>query len=304
MKVNQVLTQYAQGIAVDMNRSDNALQFAYFLAPELVVGGAVGQFKKFDNKDAFQVVETSRPVGGGAKRLEFQDSDGYFNCKPQALEITIDQHERDQAGSGDLLGLQRAKVSNLVTTAGLSFTKRVIDKAKTVAAVGSVGNWTNASVDPISEIDSILEDMANKTNRMPDRIALGLSTWRILRSHPKILSRFSGLSAAVSEEQFLGLLMYSNLKLKIGSFGYDTKKSGAAKNMTNMVGAEFFMFHASDTPSQYDPSFMKTFRTALGGVTQVREYKTQDERQDVYSVDWTEDIQVVGAESVRRITVT
>lgn len=306
MKVNQTLTNFAAGVAIDLNKSDAPLQFASFLCPEVVVGGAVGQFKTYSTREAFQVVETARPIGGGAKRLEFSEGDGFFNCKPQALEITIDQHERDQAGEGDLLGLQRSKISTLVTATALSYASKVIAMAKTVTAVAGAGVWIGTQTeDPVDTLDGLIEDMATKTNRMPDRLAISLSVWRKLRSHPKVLARFQGLAPAVSEEQFVGLLLHSQIKLKIGSFGYDAKKPGtAAKDMKNMLGNDVFMFHASDTPTQYDPSFMKCFRTRRGGVNSVREYKSNDERQDVYAVDWTQDLQIIGTECVRRLAIT
>jgi hypothetical protein len=92
-KFNVTLTNYARGLAQDISTS-----LANFLAPEVVVPAATGQYKSFDDKNTFQVVDTSRAVGGPAKRLEFAASDPTYNCLPQALEIAIDDHERDEAG--------------------------------------------------------------------------------------------------------------------------------------------------------------------------------------------------------------
>ena len=109
---NVTLTNYARGIAQDLKSS-----LALFIAPEVVVPAATGQYKSFDDKNAFQVLDTSRAVGGAARRLQFAATDPTYNCLPQALEIPIDDHERDEAGQGDPLHLEQAKSRTLVSSA-------------------------------------------------------------------------------------------------------------------------------------------------------------------------------------------
>ena len=92
-KFNVTLTNYARGIAQDLRSS-----LADFIAPEVIVTAATGQYKDFSDKNAFQILDTSRAVGGPARRLEFAATDPTYNCLPQALEIPIDDHERDEDG--------------------------------------------------------------------------------------------------------------------------------------------------------------------------------------------------------------
>ena len=86
--VNHTLTNYARGIAQDMSSA-----LANFLAPEVPVTSSTGQYKDYSDKNAFQVYDTSRAIGGPAKRIEFAASDPTYNCKPQALEIPIDDND-------------------------------------------------------------------------------------------------------------------------------------------------------------------------------------------------------------------
>ena len=90
-----------------------------------MVPAATGQYKSFDDKNTFQVVDTSRAVGGPARRLEFAASDPTYNCLPQALEIAIDDHERDEAGESDPLRLEEAKTQTLVSSAVTSHEAKV-----------------------------------------------------------------------------------------------------------------------------------------------------------------------------------
>ena len=100
--VIQTLTNYARGIAQDRRSS-----LAEFIAPTVSVGTATGQFKSFNDKNAFQSLTTSRAIGGTARRVEFLATDSTYSCKPQALEIAIDDQERAEFGDGDPVGLEQ-----------------------------------------------------------------------------------------------------------------------------------------------------------------------------------------------------
>lgn len=140
-KFNVTLTNYARGLSQDLRSS-----LADFIAPEVVVPAATGQYKSFDDKNAFQILDTSRAVGGPARRLEFAATDPAYNCLPQALEIPIDDHEKDEAGRGDPLGLQKAKTRTLVSSAVDSHESKVFDAvSNSLSAEGGVGAWGLAS---------------------------------------------------------------------------------------------------------------------------------------------------------------
>jgi hypothetical protein len=84
----------------------------------------------------------------------------------------------------------------------------------------------------------------------------------------------------------------------------DTTKPGKARNVVNIVGSELYLFIAQASPSVYDPSFMKTFRTRGGGVDIVRISRAETNRSDILAVDWTEDIKVTSKICARRVTVS
>jgi hypothetical protein len=300
--VIQTLTSYARGIAQDKTSA-----LAEFLAPRVPVGAAVGKYKSFNDKNSFQVLDTERAIGGEARRIEFLASDSDYNCRPNALEIVIDDHEREQAGDGDQLGLEQAKVATLVTTAVLSHENAVIVAIKAaVSAVGSRGVWSDlATNDPIKELDEQIKAIALETGSLPNRIAIGLGAWYILRNHAKTIARQPGSTAiGLSIEQLKGMLINPGIEIQIGVLSKDTTKMGATKVAANVVGDEVFIFHASSSPTLYDPSFAKTFVTRGGGVDAVRKYRSERNRGDVMAVDWSEDIQVVSTACVKRLTIS
>ncbi|BET67409.1 hypothetical protein ASA1KI_23270 [Opitutales bacterium ASA1] len=295
-KYHVTLTNYARGLAQDITAS-----LAHFLAPDVIVPAATGQYKSFDDKNDFQVVDTSRAVGGPAKRLEFAASDPTYNCLPQALEIAIDDHERDEAGQGDPLRLEEAKTQTLVSSAVTSHEAKVFAMlaAQPVAATLDVTGG-----DPIATIDAQIESLATDTARLPNRLVIGLPLWTKLRHHEAVLKRFPGAqSVGVTMAQFASLLLNPAIDIRIGILSKDTAKLGKAKDAKNIVGEQMVIFHASQSPTLYDPSFMKTFRTRRGGVDVVRMYRDDSARSDILAVDWSEDIKITSPVCARKLAV-
>ena len=296
-KYNVTLTNYARGLAQDISAS-----LATFLAPEVVVAAATGQYKSFDDKNTFQVIDTSRAVGGPAKRLEFAASDPTYNCLPQALEIAIDDHERDEAGQNDPLRLEEAKTQTLVSSAVTSHEAKVF---AALTALAAATNITLASDDPIAKIDEQIEALATDPGRMPNRLVIGLPLWNKLRNNAKVIARFPGAaSVGVSMAQFSSLLLNPSIDIRVGILAKDTTKLGAAKANVNIVGQQLVIFHANASPTLYDPSFMKTFRLRRGGVDVVRTYRDDSARSDILAVDWSEDIRVTSSVCARKVTAS
>jgi len=299
--LNPTLTNYAQGVAQDRRSA-----MADFLAPIVPVSASIGQYKRFNSKNAFAIYNTARAIGGPATRIKFEADDPTFNCKPQALEIAIDDEERNAAGTGDPLGLEQAKIDTLVSNSVISHEDKVVTvvKAGIVAVIGK-GVWSNAANDPVEELDEQIQAIALATGIMPNAIAFGLGAWSVFRNHPKVIARQPGAALiGLTTAQGSQMLLNPGIEIRVGVLSKDAAKWGNAKNAVNIVGLEAFIFLRSANPSQYDPSFAKTFTVGAGLVAGVREYRSEQDRSDVYAMDWSEDIEVVSTESGRRLTIS
>lgn len=296
---NPTLTNYAQGLSQELTS-----RLADFMMPRVPVPSGMGQYKRYNDKVAFQVYETGRAIGGAATRIHFDATDPTFNTKPHGLEITIDDEEREKAG--DHQGtLERGKISTLVQNASLSREKKVIDVIKAnVTAVADIGDWTSVAIDPVSQIDKLIIQINNAIGRMPNRIAWGLTAWAGFRSHPKVRERqpgatLIGLTTAQANAMFIAPLQH-----EVGTLVYDQAKFGKTKSNKQIMGDDVFIFYASPNPDQFDPSFAKCFSTGRGSVESVMSYREENSFSDVYRVAWGEDPQVVSTAAVRRITAT
>jgi hypothetical protein len=300
---NGRLTNYAAGLAQEPAKDG----LADFIAPRVGTGVSAGQFKRYSGKNALQVYETARALGGPATRIKFESDDPYYNCKPHALEAPIDDAERDAAGDvqGAQQALEEAKTSTLVSNAKLSREVRVQTVIDAIVPVAAVGVWSNPDNDPIKEIDDQIAAITTRTGMMPNRIAIGLAAWIVIRHHPKVIARQPGAAVVgVNLAQFAAMLANPNIEVRVGVLSKDTKKFGVAKNAVNIFGAKVLVFIGSTSPTVYDPSFMKTFATQRTSVDQVYTYREQSARSDILAVDWSEDIQTVYDECASLLAIT
>ncbi len=299
--VNPTLTNYASGVLNDLQSAT-----ADFLAPQVQVPATIGQYKAYDDKNAFQTHDTSRGVGGPARRIFMDVSEPTYNCLPQALEITIDDSERDAAGTLNPLDLEQAKVKTLVQSSVLSHEKHVITTVNAaVAATGGVGVWSNDANDPVDEIDAQIEAIAKETGQMPNAILMGMTAWRRFRNNATAVAKQPGAALiGLNQGQASALLINPSTEIRLSTMAVDTTKQGKTRSNAFVNGDDVYIFVRSATPTIYDPSALKTFAGGRGGVSAVREYRDESSRSDVYAVDWSRDVKVTSAISIKRITTS
>lgn len=298
---NTHLSNYSFGIAQDLRSS-----LAEFIAPQVPTGTSSGQYKRFSDKNAFQVYETLRAIGGPNKRIQFAADDPFFNCQPRGLEIGIDDAERNKAGPSGERQLEEAKVKTLVSSSVISHENNVVTTALGgLTAVSGKGVWSSSSNDPVAEIDEQIEAIATDAGMMPNRIVFGLGAWRVFRNHPKVIARQPGAQLiGVNEGQAAKMMLNPGVEIRVGILSKDLRKLGAAASKVNIVGAEVLIFFNQDSPTQYDPGFMKTFTPRVGAVDSVMEYRDESANSDMLKTNWEDDVQVVSTILARRLTIS
>lgn len=302
MKVHTTLTNYARGLAPDLTD-----RTASFLAPEVVTGVTSGQYKDFGDRQAFETYNTARAIGGAARRIVFEETDKFFNAKPNALETGIDDHERAEAGAeANLALLQQSKIKVMLSNAALSHTVKVINAANAaVAAEVGVGADWDSTADPVREIDALIEEMSNEIGVMPNRILFSIGAWAEFRNSPAVIERQPGASLiALTTGLASTMFLNPNMEVEIATRSFETSRRYAVSDKQNVVGNDVWVFYNQENPTVFDPSFMKTFRPSMGGVLgNVVTYRDDRSRSDIYATDWAEDIKVTSAVCARRITV-
>lgn len=298
--VEEVLTMFARGFMQDTKKS-----LANFFAPIVGTGIATGQYKEYSLKNAFQIPKTVRAIGGDANRLAFESDDAHYNCTPNALEAVIDEHERTLAGEARMPQLKESKIAALLAAAKLAREYEVITKARAaLTAVSGKGVWSSDAVDPIDQIDEQIEAIAKATGMFPNRMVLGVSAFRALRANAKIKDELKGSGdMRLSIDKLRERLLIPDIDIRLGTMVYDTTKAGKASSLDFILGTDVFLFIGADNPTEFDPSFMKTFATDGSLIDSVRSYE-EGPRREVFATDWTQDVRATSTISGRRLAIT
>lgn len=308
--LNWPLTTFAQGYMQDRLA---AYRLANLLMPIVQVGAASGTFKKFDDRNAFLDIDTHRGVGGVAKRLKFEATDDTYNCEPHALEIGEDDFEMALTGS-QAAGItnelnSQGKIKSLLSRKATAYAKRAVTTAfAALTPIAGRGNFSNADIDPIDQIDEQLEAIATDVGSTENiTMITSLSVWRAIRSNPKVKQRLGiakNAEISLTKEQFLqGLLYPVNFEVSAVS-ATATKFGQTTVTKSLIVGSYVIILLTLPNPTIYDPSAFKCFSTSSALVDAVRDYREEASRSDIHAVDWSESMKQTSTLSARLLAVT
>lgn len=304
--VRQDLTNYAHGLSQDL-APIRAL--ANMLAPVVPCGGTSGLFNKFDDTQAFKAYAAAvarRAVGGHASDITFLGETENYNADPYGLRINIDEHERERAGGAVNL-LEQSKTRTLTVNCYLSYLSDIITIVKAaVSAAAGKGAWNEANVDPIKELNEQIKAVWLATGILPNHVVMDFGAWSVLADNPLILKRMPGADIAqVSPARISKMLVNPNATIEVveTSVLYGGGLGNASSTKRGIVGGSALIFFNSPVPTQYDPSFCKSFTPSANLFTEVYTYR-EEPHLDWYENDWTCDVQVVASGLCKRIDVT
>ncbi len=297
------LTNYAVAV---MNDSARVLNLAKLFAPIVPCGVTNGEYNIFSDLNSFRsYADGRRAIGGQAKVLQFLSTTDTFAAKPYGLRIPIDNAERDRAGDQFQL-LQEGKTRTLTISCLNSFLQHVISTAYAgISATASYGKWSEANVDPIAELDALIEAIWNATGILPNNLVIDFGAWLKLKNNPMVAKRMPGADlVTVTGERVAALLANPEMRITISDVAmYASRTDEAANTKKGALAGGVMMFHSAQNATQYDPSFMKSFTVSQNLFTEVYSY-AEAPHVEWYENDWTVAVEVVAASLARRIAVT
>lgn len=306
--LNYQLTSYAQGLWNDLA---DVVRLAERLAPTTPVPGATGQFKKFDDKNSFMPEKTPRALGGDPTIMAFSATDDHYNCTPQALEVRVDKIERQQAGdaggeaANQLLdeGKIRALMNKVALSHTLDVTAAVLANSTPIAARG---NWSNPDIDPIDQLDEQLLAIAQDCGSTQNiKITLDILSWNALRNHPKVKARtqFTQIQN-ISLEQLNSALIFP-VDLMAANVVYDQTRLAQAPAKARAMASVCLIHYSVPGATIYDPSAFKCFTVGAGmPVGNVFTYQAPNQLWTGHLLDWSRDIHLTSALSMRRLNIS
>lgn len=308
---NVPLTSYAQGIMQDRIA---AYRLANLLCPIVQVGAAVGTFKIFDDRNDFLPVDMNRPLGGPRARITHDAKDGTYACTPFGVEIPVDDFEEDLVG-GNADGvasqlLEQGKMRTMVGKKATGYAKRVTDFIfANLTPVAGTGNFSDAGVDPIDQIDEQLKTLAIVASSTENfSVVLGLNTWAMIRRNPKVKARCTGVKVSEISLADLNDSLIFPCKIEVSAVGYMSTKRGQADTSPGMAKTEamsnyIVIANTFPNPTVDDPSPFKCFSTSSVLVDGVSTYRDERTASNVHFMDWSENIKACGTGLARLISV-
>lgn len=285
--INQDMTDYAHLILPDYKRN---MREALGLAPLTPTGTMAGQYMAFNDKQAFLITETSRAAGGETADAQFSGALVDYVLKPNALKTFIDDEiEVPLAGVAGASLLEKAKVANLLSQGANGFTVSVFDTvtAATAAAAGK-GNWDDAAVDPLAELDAGILAIETASGISPNVISISKPMFRTLVKHPKVIKAFPAKNGPITKEMLALELGQTEMSIEIVSGrGFRTANLGAAGGSTvPFMGNSCYVHYREPNPGPLSASFAATLAQSEDMIENVYEYQSLDGTRRFFRIRW------------------
>ncbi len=267
---NGYLTELCQAA-----HADEADSIGNKLFPAVGVRTAVGTYKKRDIGNAFRVYRTALARGNSPTRIDTNATDGFYNCRPHALEVGTWKFDADQDDGGEEereSNLQELMSTQLVTR---EFQAVSIFKAG-VPVTSGAGIWSGeagAAANIINELDTLAITIQAGIGRRPTHLIFGQNAWMIAKNHPSLRELIQGQTVAVSLELLRNMLIFPDINISVASMPYNPEVRGKAGKLKTIMGMDVFMFYSSDAPTRNDMSAGKDFTMEPGGPEVLSEEK-------------------------------
>jgi len=303
------LTGYAYGLMQDL---EPMRRLANILSPVVPTGGTTGLYNKFDDTQAFKAYADAvarRALGGHATEIGFLSSTANYNAEPYGLRINIDEHERAQVANQTtgLQLLEQAKTRTLLINCWLAYLSNLVTVIKAaVSATAGSGDWSDPNVDPIAELNSLIVAVWRASGMVPNHVVMDFGAWNVMAGNPKVTARMPGADIAeVSPARIRRLLVNPNAEIDVPETAvlYGGGLGNALATKRGITGGSVLVFFNSPVPTQFDPSFCKTFSPSSTLFTEVYSYR-EEPHFDWFENDWTCDPVIVASSLCKRLDVT
>lgn len=286
--VDLVLTNHVRGYS-------NAEHIGHILFPRVPVTERGGNVIEF-GYEAFYRYSARRAPGADVKKIDFGYEGVPYKLVQDALDAVVPREHMQDASKVPQIDLGM-RATNVVMKA-LSLALE-IEQAELATDPGNFDadhklqatvaqKWTNPDSDPIQQIEDAKEAVRASTGRYPNVMTLGPKPYKAIKNHPKVLSRFSGISAdAVTAQKIAALVDIPTVK--VGEAVFATAPSSGAKKppqFSDVWGPHAVLAFVPQSPEgREEPSFGYTY-TLDGNPFVEQPYWENSKRSWLYGVTY------------------
>jgi len=263
------------------------------IAPVVQVDKQSDAFSIFSRADALRTEQDARSPGAEANKITRTISSDTYFAQNYALKYPITIEDRENADPVYRQNLWNDAAAYVTRKLALSWEVRVAALTNLTTNVGSsagvASEWSAAaSSDPIGDLNTAMDNVQDLTGTRPNRLVFGGNAWRSIRRNAQILDRVHGTTAPqgfATRAQVANLLEVPNIH--VGESYRNTANEAQAETLSRVWTDNVLCCFTPDSPSRDLPSFMYSFRWAVGGLANM-----QAERHPFNAKTKTEEVEV------------
>ena len=135
-----------------------------------------------------------------------------------------------------------------------------------IPVTSGAGNWSNATSNPVEEINNLILQIHKSIGRMPTHLVIGLQAWSILQNNAKMLSRIGGVDVDVTIERVQRMLVYPGIKIVVANLPYQPAARGVKGSKTYVMGADVFCTMGANTEDVAYVIILQMIRSTLSAL--------------------------------------
>jgi hypothetical protein len=261
LHTNQYLTNFAV-------KYSNGIFVADAIAPIVPVDRASDKYPIYA-KERFQWENTARRDKSDIGISTESWTDGTYSTMGYALGDWLSKKEMANIDSqlrGSLRTVEylREKIAldREVRTTALAVADASFATGHTADALVPWDLFTDATADPLYDIELGIEVIKAATFKMPDTLLLGWKAALKLALHPKVVAYRQKVGDMFVSQLGLPPTLLG-LKVVVSQSGYSTSKKNATISLSNVLG-NYAVVYCAGSPQYGDASFLQTFQWAAG----------------------------------------
>ena len=297
------LTNYAFGILGDYETTLAELRRICTVVPVGVFGG---RFLALNDKNSFVAPSTKRVAGGETAVAKWAGDMTDFQLDNNALKAPIDvEIELPQAGANGSI-LEKSKTHTLISQAVQSLATDVYAVLKAgVSAHATFGKFSEATVDPIDQIDQAAIEIYEATGIYPNYCEITPQAWRLLKNNPLTVKRFPGKSGRFSLDDAAGEMSGNMQFVKSQAAGLTAGGFGnSAATFAPFLGTAAWLYYSNPMANGMNPSWAITLSYAPELLDGVYEYMNDEGTVRYLRIKWATKTVLQSTKLARRIAVT
>lgn len=278
---------------------------ADLLCPIVGTPNISGQIPIFNVADKRRTENDHRAPGTEARRIHRNVSSDSFLCINHALMTDVPIESLNNADPIYVQKLFNGGAEYLKDILMLNWEVRVANQVNSTSNVGSSAavssSWTDLSnSDPLTDMNTVIDNVQDTTGVRPNRVTFGLTAWRNFRRNNTVRNLIFGTNNGggyVSRQQVADLLEIEHVL--VGGAYQNTAAEGQSESLSKVWNNNVLVSYAPNNPSIYDPSYMYAFRWSTAGIPNMQvERHPYASRRKCYDIElgYFQDEKITGSE--------